>query len=131
MGTEQELRKQVDQFILDEIDSVPQLEALLLIWNTRPKRWSIEEMGRSLYVKPDAAERILQDLANRSFVSVEQQSAAFYYESRSAERDELLSSVDRIYRQEIVRISTMIHAKASPAIRDFARAFRFTKDRDQ
>jgi hypothetical protein len=31
--------------ILDEIDSVSRLEALLLVWSRRPKRWSTEQFG--------------------------------------------------------------------------------------
>jgi hypothetical protein len=38
--------------------------------------------------------------------------------------------VDTAYRREIVRISTMLHSKTSPSVREFARAFRFKKDRD-
>ncbi len=132
MGREEETRLQVDQFILDEIDSVPHLEALLLVWSRRPKRWSTEEMARELYVQPERAAKILQDLANRSLISMSQEANAafFFYQSKSSDRDELFEALDKIYRAEVVRVSTMIHAKASPAVRDFARAFRFTKERE-
>ena len=30
------------EFILENIDSVPQLEALVLLWNSRPVAWSCE-----------------------------------------------------------------------------------------
>jgi hypothetical protein len=36
--------------------------------------------------------------------------------------------VDATYRRELVRISSMIHSKPSPAVRQFARAFRLKKD---
>lgn len=125
-------KDQIDQFIRDEIDSVPHLEALLLIWNHRPRQWSAEEMARELYVTPDVAGKILRELANHSLISVDSRSpASFFYDSGSSERDHFLAAVDRIYRSEIVRVSTMIHAKASPAVRDFARAFRFTKEREE
>jgi predicted ArsR family transcriptional regulator len=132
MGREEETRLQVDQFILDEIDSVPHLEALLLVWSRRPKRWSTEEMARELYVQPERAAKILQDLVNRSLISAGQEAdtAFFFYQTRSSDRDELFEALDRIYRAEVVRVSTMIHAKASPAVRDFARAFRFKKERE-
>jgi hypothetical protein len=32
--------KEVDRFILEEIDSVPHLEALLLLWRNNAKKWS-------------------------------------------------------------------------------------------
>jgi hypothetical protein len=40
----------------------------------------------------------------------------------------LMEELDRTYKRELVRISRMIHSKASPAVREFARAFKFTKD---
>jgi hypothetical protein len=42
MTQENAIGKEVDQFILVEIDSVPHLEALLLLWNSKPRKWSLE-----------------------------------------------------------------------------------------
>lgn len=124
--------KQIDQFIHDEIDSVPHLEALLLIWNRRPKQWSAEDMAKELYVKPEVAGKILRGLANRSLISANSEpQETFFYESGANERDNILRALDSAYRSQIVRVSTMIHAKASAAVRDFARAFRFTKEREE
>lgn len=124
-------KSQVDQFINDQIDSVPHLEALLLVWNNRPKAWSVEEMARSLYVRPEMAEKILDTLAQKNLVARGGPNGqAFVYESRSEQMDRLLADVDATYRKELVRISSMIHSKASAAVRDFARAFRFVKDKD-
>lgn len=47
-----------DKFILDEIDSVPHLEALLLLWNNRPKQWTSREIADALYVAPGLAQKI-------------------------------------------------------------------------
>ncbi len=50
------------QFILENIDSVPHLEALILFWNSRPVGWTGEEMASRLYVKPEQVWVILRDL---------------------------------------------------------------------
>lgn len=122
-------RLQVDQFILEQIDSVPHLEALLLIWNTRPRDWSINDMAKSLYVRAEVAERVLNDLAQRELIMrVPEASGTFRYDSNSEQRNSLMHKIDDSYRRELVRISGMIHSKASVAVRDFARAFRFKKD---
>jgi predicted ArsR family transcriptional regulator len=121
---EDAVRKGVDRFIQDEIDSVPHLEALLLLFNSRPRQWSSEEMGKSLYVSDDAALTVLSDLQRLGLVSAEAERFAY----RPSERDSLIQNVDRTYRHEVVRISRMIHAKPSAAVRDFAKAFRLKKD---
>ena len=116
----------VNQFILEEIDSVPHLEALLMLWKTRPKAWSVEEMAKALYVSPETAHKILQDVAQRGLivpVSVTGAGEQYGYQSQPADRDALLRAVESTYRRELVRVSTMIHSKASPAVREFARVF--------
>lgn len=121
-------QKNVDDFILEKIDGVPHLEALLLIWNHRPKKWATDEIARALYVHPDVAGKTLENLKQNALVT-EENGRYFYQES--AEKNTLMQAVDKTYRRELVRISNMIHAKASPALRDFARAFRIKDGRDK
>src|SRR5579872_266084 len=118
----------VDQFLRDQIDTVPHLEALLLLWNSRPKLWSIEDMARGLFLTSEAAREILRDLARRGLiVTVPGEVETYCYEPEE-KRDQLVSSVDSTYRRELIRVSRLIHSKPSAAIREFARAFRFKKD---
>jgi hypothetical protein len=122
-------RQQVDRFIVDEIDSVPQLEALLLFWKNRPQVWSCESMAKSLYVSPDVSRDILAGLAQRHLITpVEGSRGEFALNADSEEKERLLASRDAIYRRELVRISNMIHTKASRGVRDFADAFRLKKE---
>ena len=129
MSEENPLSKEVDRFILQEMPTVPHLEALLLVWNSRPKEWTVEEMAKALYVAPAAAHSILQRLAWRELLTAGSANPESYrYESSSSKRDSLIEAVDAAYRRDLVRISKMIHSAATPALRDFADAFRFKKD---
>lgn len=122
-------KQDVDRFITEEIDSVPHLEALLLVWRRRPGTWLADDMAQMLYVPPQSAERLLQDLAQRGLVAmIPGEPARYAYQSVSSEEDSLLEAIDITYRRELVRISNMIHSKAPAAVREFARAFRFTRD---
>lgn len=122
---------EIEHFIMDEIDTVPHLEALLLLWNSRPKRWSVDEMAGALYIPPAAARNILRSLTRRRFLeSVGEDPESYRYDSVSARRDNLVEAVDSAYRKELVRISRMIHAKGAPGVRQFAEAFRFKKDNE-
>ncbi len=116
---------EVDRFILDEIDSVPHIEALLILWNNRTKSCTLEELARLLYLPHDRTRTILADLVQRSLVVSGEQGSAY---NPAHPRDHLMEDVDKIWRRELVRVSNMIHSKASPAVREFARAFRFKKD---
>ena len=122
-------RKNVDEFILEKIDGVPHLEALLLIWNQRPKRWTVDDIAKALYVHADVSRKILEDLKQQSLMAEE--NGQYFYEDQSEEKNKLMAAVDKTYRRELVRVSTMIHAKASPALRDFARAFRIKDGKEK
>ena len=120
---------EVSQFLLERIDSVPHLEALLLLWNSRPKLWQADELARRLYVDGEVALRLLQDLARQQLIDSDTGSPERYcYRDDPADRSRLIRMVDETYRREVVRVSTLIHSKPSSPVRDFARAFRFTKE---
>ena len=120
---------EVRQFLLDQIDSVPHLEALLLLWNSRPKLWQADEMAGRLYVDREVALRLLQDLARQQLIDSDTSSPERYcYRDDPADRSRLIRMVDETYRREVVRVYTLIHSKPSSPVRDFARAFRFTKE---
>ena len=128
---EDALYKEVDEFILEHIDTVPHLEALLLLRNSRPKEWTVEEMASALYVSSGTARTILQSLTRRGLlVAGRETPERFRYESLSSKRDRLVEAVDARYRKDLIRISRMIRSKASPGVREFAQAFRFTKERE-
>jgi hypothetical protein len=125
MDTENPERSEVDAFVIEEIESVPHLEALLLVWNSRPRQWSIAEMAKSLYLSEDQTHPILRDLQQRHLLLME---SDLYSYNADHPKGETIALLDRIYRHEIVRISTMIHAKPSASVRAFARAFKLKKD---
>ncbi len=122
----------VDAFILEHIDSVPQLEALVLLWSSRPTSWTLDELGVRLYLPAEKVVALVRDLT-RQWLILESPGPPprYSYFSRSAEQDEILQRVHEAYRTDLVRISTMIHSKASSAVREFARAFRFKKEQDR
>jgi predicted transcriptional regulator len=115
------------QFILDEIESVPHLEALLLLRKTRPEKWSIQDLSHRLYISREGVRILVDDLIRRKLLVLDSAAGTYYY-SASEERDRLIGLVDDLYRRQLVRISQLIHSKPSAAVRDFARAFRFTKE---
>jgi len=125
VSAQDQFESEVYQFIIDQIDSVPHLEALLLLWNSRPQPWTIDNLSRRLYSPQAVVQPLLQDLVRRGLISfVSGPPEGYRYESACPERDHLIAAVDSTYRREVVRISTMIHSKASASVREFARAFR-------
>jgi len=119
--------REVDAFLLEHIDTVPHLEALLLLWNSRPKVWTVNEMAEALFLAPASAHEILEDLMRENLIDAAPDTSGY---TSKAERDPLLAAVDAAYRKELIRISRLIHSKPSAAVRAFARAFRMKKEHD-
>jgi hypothetical protein len=128
-----DIPEEVSRFIIERIDTVPHLEALLLLWESSPKSWSVEEIAVRVYVPPVRAAQIGQDLVRqRLAVSEKEDNAAmerYRYETSWDETGMMMQKIVEAYRHHLVRVANLIHSKASPAVRDFARAFQFKKDR--
>jgi hypothetical protein len=62
----------VRRLIAQRIESVAQLEVLLLLRAAPEKAWSAEEVGRALVTRPDAAEGFLGHLVERELVRPEE-----------------------------------------------------------
>ena len=117
-------------FILEKIDSVPHLEALVLLWNSRPVGWTSEELASRLYVPAERTTQVLRDLVRMQLIADSPtQPPKYSYVSKSPDQDDLLASLDNAYRKDLVRISSMIHSKASSGVREFARAFNLKQEK--
>ena len=120
----------VERFLLDSIDTVPHLEALLLLFQSPATVWSDVQLAARIYVSERQASAILEDLTRRSLIArVEPSPAKYQYIARSPEQSALLDQVARSYRTQLVQVTRFIHSNASASVRDFARAFRL-KDKD-
>lgn len=125
MSTET-LPAEVLRFLVERIDTVPHLEALLIIWQSG-SRWDARQLSERIYLPQPATQLLLQDL-QRAGLLVSDDAVRFGFDATDDMR-QLMSQVDAAYRRNISRVSTLIHHKASSSVREFARAFDFRKDR--
>jgi predicted ArsR family transcriptional regulator len=119
---------EVLRFIFENIDTVPHLEALLLVWQNSATPWSTETLAARLYVSSAQANTILEDLSRRGFVTQEHEGAAYRYAPDWDAQRGLMPRIAETYRRNLVGITRMIHSKGSASVREFARAFQIKKD---
>ncbi|HEX7114626.1 MAG TPA: hypothetical protein VF193_05805 [Steroidobacter sp.] len=128
--TSPDVPEAVWQFIAEKIDTVPQLEALLLLWENPNRAWTAGEMAQRIYVKPEAAAQILEALQRRQLASAEgEEEVRYRYNPGWDTKGTLMAEVVRAYRRHLVPIATFIHSGASSSVREFARAFNLKKER--
>ena len=113
-------------FIARRIDSVPHLEALLLLSQDPLVVWDADTVSRRVYVSSDRARIILQDLARHGLIGVTAESAGQYRYDGTWDEGQLMQTIADSYRRHLVRVADFIHTKAaSDSVKDFARAFKF------
>jgi hypothetical protein len=96
--TSPEIPARVLQFLAERIDTVPQLEALLLLWENPQRLWSDKELAGRIYVSRPVAASILQALQRQQLVTAEPAAAVCYrYNPQRDSGGEVMSEVaDRV-----------------------------------
>ena len=118
---------EVREFIAQQIESVAQLEALLLLRQDRQTQWKSAELSQRLYITPDMCEGILANLHQRGFVERSAEGGYRYHPS-SSEADRVLSDLANIYQQRRVAVITEIYSKPVNKVQTFADAFRLRRE---
>jgi hypothetical protein len=116
----------VREFLLEHIDSVAQLEALLLLRQSAPQSWDPSQLAKRLYIDETEARTVLSGLVAGNLVVTD--GATFQFCPESDEHKSLIDAVTDSYAHYLVPVTTIIHEKAA-GIRKFANAFKFRKDR--
>jgi hypothetical protein len=116
----------VKRLVAERIDSVPELEAVLLLREHSDRDWTPSEAGQRLYVSATVAAHVLAKLARDGFLS---SSDAGYRYAPSEELVHVVNQLAEAYSHHLVEVTRMIHTKPPASIRQFADAFRFRKDK--
>ncbi|MBL8213001.1 MAG: hypothetical protein JNK87_19960 [Bryobacterales bacterium] len=111
------------RFIRDQIDSIPHLEALILL-SDHPRSWSASEIADRLYIPDERARIVLDDLVERRLLH-RKESCYFFDPDQTLKL--MMEAVSLLHRNQLVRVTALIHSKASSSVSEFAKAFRFRK----
>jgi hypothetical protein len=117
----------VKRLIAESIDSVPELETILLLRETRDHDWTVAEAGERLYVSKTVAAHVLATLADKGFFVSDGE--RYRYGPASPELAAAIDELAVTYTRNLVEVTHSIHAKPSPGVRQFAEAFRIRKDK--
>ena len=124
-----ELPETVRRFIIDHIESVEQLEILLLLLRRPDEAWSAQGVARELRISELSAGERLEDL-HRDGVAVQVHDGAeesYRYSARNAQLDESVRGLASAYAERRVTVINLIFSKPTDKISTFANAFRFWK----
>ena len=124
----EEFPPEVKQFIEHYIESVPQLESLLLLRQQPQRQWSAADLAKALYIPEDVAASLLAEFVRRGFATIVPPDARYAYRIRDSEADGLIHELGSIYRERRVAVISLIYSKPLHKVQTFADAFRFGKE---
>jgi hypothetical protein len=119
----------VRRFLEECIDSVPQLEALLIMLDEPQRLWTAADIGARTYVSYAEATKVLDRLSRRSLIHSDDSGAHFRIDVGDGAKRALIDEVARTYRANLTQIATFIHEKPPAPLKEFARAFDLKRDR--
>ncbi len=119
----------IKQFIADHIDTVAQLELLLLLRSDPAKEWTPQEAGSALYSAAEVIALQMADLQMKRLLAAGPREQTFLYRPATPELASLVDELANLYRERRVAVITAVYTKPVDKIRSFADAFRLRKDK--
>jgi hypothetical protein len=123
------ISREIEQFIHEKINSVEQLEVLLLLSGSPEKEWSAAEVSQKLYIQPESATKRLADLHAGELLILSQTSDSLYrYKPSTNALESAVSGLAEAYKVRRVSVINLIFSKPHDHIRVFSDAFRIRKE---
>jgi hypothetical protein len=123
----EEISEIVKRLIAESIDSIPEVEAILLLRDHPSRDWTADDAGQRLYVSRPVAAHVLSMLAERGFFL--RTGETYRY---GPANDAMRTAVDELaaaYSQRLIDVTQLVHSKPGASVRSFAEAFRLRRDK--
>lgn len=121
----------VRRLIADHVESVSQLEVLLLLQAGGSEGWSVDGVARHLKTAPEIAEAALSKFARAGIAAVEvdtEWAPRFAYRPATPAIKNAVDTLASRYGTHKTTVIALIFETPSDAIQDFADAFRLRED---
>jgi hypothetical protein len=126
---EEVIPSDIRQFILNQIDSIAQLEALLLLRGSPDTWWEAARIAERLYIHVKDCGPVTTRLHSAGlFIREEtEKGERFRYRPETGDLREMVDRLAYYYSNHLVPISNLVHSKPRSRIQEFSRAFDLGK----
>jgi hypothetical protein len=122
-----DLPDDVERFLAQHIDTLEQLEILLLLRSQRTRNFQAAEVTAELRLGPESAPARLADMTARGFLAASGDPPRYRYDPENGETERLIDEVARSYAERRVTVITRIFSPRTDAARSFADAFKLRR----
>lgn len=113
-------------FVIRHIDSIAQIEALLLLRRHADQAWDVPTTATRLYVSEQETLMILNNLCDDGLLACI--GGLYRYACASPEDEAMAERLQEAYANNLIAVTNIIHSKPR-RIREFANAFKLRKER--
>jgi hypothetical protein len=115
----------VKALVLEHIESIEQLEVLLLLFRQPHHDYDADEVCRELRISTQVAIERLRDLHARGLIERNDRGYRF---GADPERNRRVFGLSQTYLERRVQVLNLIFSRPTEKLRSFANAFRLRKD---
>jgi len=126
--TRAEIPPAVLQFILKRIETVTELETLLIVSAAPAREWTVDDISARIHAAAPTAAAVLQALSDRRLIASDDSRSRFWFSPASEAEEQTIRQTAEIYRTQLIPVTRLIHEKASTPVQEFARAFNLKKE---
>lgn len=126
-----EISPGVKAFIAGHIDSIVQLETLLMLHASPARDWTAQDIARDLRIDRDWAEGQLEALSQQGLLTRGREAGVrqYRYGPVAAQHRSDIEGLARAYAERRVTVIGLIFSKPADSLRAFSDAFRLRKDK--
>jgi hypothetical protein len=124
-----ELPPRVTALVRGHLNSVEQLEVLLLLARDASRSWTADEVAAELVSTPYSVAIRLDDLEKQGLLVGDDDT--YRYEPRTDELRAGVAELGEVYPKRRVSVINLIFAPPEDSLRSFSDAFRLRRDKDK
>lgn len=126
---EADIPDEVKRFLAEYIESLFQLEVLLLVEAHPQRAWTAERVDRETRIGLESLKGLLAMFEKRGLLSVSNDGELSYrYQPVTKELDHAIKLLAVTYKERRVKVTSFIYSSPLDEIRGFAEAFRIRRD---
>lgn len=120
----------VEQFLVENIESFDQLEILRVLGDLVAREWAPDELAREIQADPQVVASHLGKLQRRGLLVCDNRPTGLVcrYGPQNPDLEERVRRLLEVYRERPVTLIKMVYARENARLRAFAEAFRIRKE---
>ncbi len=128
MPSFEEIPHAVRRLIVEEIESIAQLETLLLLYRSPERTWTPDQVSIELRIDPRWTAEQLTVLERRGFLSQSSDPPSYRFHAATPEMASAVALLAESYADRRVAVIALIYSRPRDPIRLLADAFRVRRE---